>query len=67
MNSFKIQCMDGTGASGDYFIDNINVGGLNVSEVQMGLAKKATSSWGMLGIGYNTNSVAKEIYPSIVD
>ncbi|KAK0648205.1 aspartic peptidase domain-containing protein [Cercophora newfieldiana] len=67
LNSFEIQYMDGTGASGDYFTDHVNVGGLNVSEVQMGLAKKATSSWGMLGIGYNTNSVAKEIYPSIVD
>jgi len=64
---FKIQYMDGTGASGDFFTDNINVGGLNVSEVQMGLARKATSSWGMLGIGYNTNSVSKKLAPSIID
>ncbi|KAK0610906.1 aspartic peptidase domain-containing protein [Immersiella caudata] len=66
-NDFKIRYMDGSGAEGDFFLDHINVGGLNVSEVQMGLAKKATSSWGMLGIGYNTNSVSREIYPSIVD
>ena len=64
---FRIQYLDGSGASGDFFLDHVNVGGLNVSGVQMGLARKSTSMWGMMGIGYNTNGVDDEVYPSLID
>ncbi|KAK3345952.1 aspartic-type endopeptidase [Lasiosphaeria hispida] len=64
---FEIEYLDGSGASGDYFTDNINVGTLNVKGVQMGLARKSTSSWGMLGIGYGSNVASSTPYLSIID
>ncbi|KAK1753608.1 putative aspartic-type endopeptidase opsB [Echria macrotheca] len=64
---FEIRYLDGSGAEGIYFTDNVNVGGLNVTGVQMGLARKSTSSWGMLGVGYAKNSAARKPYPSIMD
>ncbi|KAK5653663.1 hypothetical protein OQA88_8693 [Cercophora sp. LCS_1] len=66
-NDFEIRYMDGSGASGFYFTDDINVGGLNVSDVQMGYAQRSTSAWGMLGIGYAKNSAARVEYPSLLD
>lgn len=66
-SDFEIRYMDGSGASGFYFTDHINVGGLSVSDVQMGYAERSTSAWGMLGIGYARNSAAREEYPSLMD
>ncbi|KAK0724210.1 aspartic peptidase domain-containing protein, partial [Lasiosphaeris hirsuta] len=64
---FEIEYLDGSGASGDYFTDDINVGTLNVKAVQMGLALRSTSSWGMLGIGYGSNVASSTPYLSIVE
>lgn len=64
---FEIRYMDGSGASGFYFTDHVNVGGLSVDDVQMGYAERSTSAWGMLGIGYARNSAARDEYPSLMD
>jgi len=64
---FEIRYMDGSSAAGEYFTDHINIGGLSIQNLQMGLALEATSSWGMLGIGYTKNTTTRKPFPSIVD
>ncbi|GAB1316865.1 hypothetical protein MFIFM68171_07075 [Madurella fahalii] len=65
---FAIRYVDGTGSSGDYFTDNVEIGnGISITNLQMGLANEATSNWGMLGIGYTAAVAADEPYPNIID
>jgi hypothetical protein len=65
---FDITYLDQTGASGDYFTDNISLGNsINVTNVQMGLAEKSTNNVGLIGIGYNASVAAASPYPNIID
>jgi hypothetical protein len=65
--TFEIAYVDETGASGDYFTDNVSIGGMSIKGLQMGIAANSTCNWGMMGIGYNTSVAAQEIYPNIID
>ena len=51
-SEFQISYADNSGAAGDYFTDNVNIGGASVKSVQMGLGYKSSSSEGVMGIGY---------------
>ena len=65
---FKITYVDETGASGDYFTDNVSLGGgKTITGLQMGLARKSTSNWGMLGIGMPGALSSATEYPNIID
>lgn len=73
-DKFEISYLDGTGASGDYVSDTLNIAGVTVKGVQMGLANKATMGSGLMGIGYSeneaSNGASKEepfVYPNIID
>ncbi|EGS19540.1 uncharacterized protein CTHT_0050140 [Thermochaetoides thermophila DSM 1495] len=65
---FSIQYVDGTGAAGDYFSDNVALGnGIQIQGLQMGIAIESTCNWGILGIGYSTSVAADYIYPNIIE
>ena len=51
-SEFQIKYADNSGAAGDYFTDNVNIGGASVKGVQMGLGYQSSSSEGVMGIGY---------------
>jgi Eukaryotic aspartyl protease len=66
---FNISYADQSGSSGDYFTDNLQIGGATIKDLQMGLALKTTTSVGIMGIAYPVGeSVAnKNRYPNIID
>lgn len=66
--SFNLSYQDGTGASGDYVVDTMNIGGAVVPQQEMGIAYKTTFAPGILGLGYNTNEEANRSvqYPGLV-
>lgn len=72
-NDFDITYGDGSGASGDYFTDVLNLGGgASLTAQTMGIAHSSTLSPGLLGIGYDTNEASDAletpfIYSSVVD
>jgi hypothetical protein len=51
-SDFQISYADGTGASGDYVSDTLNIGGASVKKLQMGVGYVSSSSEGVMGIGY---------------
>ncbi|RYP64828.1 hypothetical protein DL769_006503 [Monosporascus sp. CRB-8-3] len=64
---FQISYLDGSGASGTYFQDHINIGGTEIESLQMGLAEESDIDSGLLGIGYSANVAARDAYPTIID
>jgi len=73
--TFTITYSDKSQVSGDYFADNLELGGATVSSLTMGLAKVVTSSTtlglhGLMGIGYISNEAIaqnpSDEYPNIV-
>ncbi|KAM0276857.1 hypothetical protein ACHAQH_006333 [Verticillium albo-atrum] len=65
-NKFKIAYLDQSSASGDYFEDTIEIGGVRVSNLGMGLARHSTVPYGLAGIGYHHN-VALQTWGNIYD
>ena len=72
--AFQVQYVDNSGSEGDYFSDNINIGGVTVTGQQMGLAKRTTIGTGIVGVGFaQDESVCAQsegpcqTYPSIID
>ena len=51
-SEFQISYADNSGAAGDYFTDDVNIGRASVRSVQMGLGYQSSSSEGVMGIGY---------------
>ena len=66
-DEFSIQYADSSSAEGDYISDNINVGGVTVKGLQMGLALNSTIDVGIMGVGFAANEAAYTPYPSIMD
>ena len=56
-NDFNISYVDGSGATGDYMTDTLNIGGQSIADLQFGLGLDSTSPEGILGIGYPSNEV----------
>lgn len=54
---FNISYVDGSGASGDYVTDTLNIGRTVLSNFQFGVGYNSTSAQGILGIGYPLNEV----------
>ena len=57
-NDFNISYVDGSGSTGAYGTDNVQIGGITLNSLQMGLGNTSTSQEGILGIGYPINEVA---------
>ena len=57
-NDFNISYVDGSGSSGAYGTDNLQIGGVTLKNLQLGLGNSSTSAEGILGIGYPVNEVA---------
>jgi hypothetical protein len=66
-NSFSIQYVDQSQATGDYIKDDFQIGGANVSQLQMGLATKTTIPTGIIGIGFTADESTKSEYPNLLD
>lgn len=63
---FEIQYVDGSTASGAYFTDDFTIGGTTVKDLQIGLADETTIGTGILGIGFNLNEAAEQVYSNLV-
>ncbi|KAF1809918.1 Asp-domain-containing protein [Eremomyces bilateralis CBS 781.70] len=57
-SQFDISYQDGTGASGDYVKDNVDIGGAILDGQQFGVGYESSNGNGVLGIGYPINEVA---------
>ena len=69
-SDFYIQYADTTGAAGDYVSDNLNMGGVTIENLQMGIGYDSNSTEGVMGIGYPNLEVqvqynGEEPYPNI--
>lgn len=51
-SDFYILYADTTGAAGDYVSDNLNMGGVTIENLQMGIGYDSNSTEGVMGIGY---------------
>jgi hypothetical protein len=51
-DTFHIQYADFTAADGDYITDDLSVGDITIKALQMGLARSANNTEGLMGIGY---------------
>ncbi|MCJ1384072.1 hypothetical protein MMC17_007188 [Xylographa soralifera] len=65
---------DGSGTSGDFFTDNIKIGGVTVKTQQMGLTLESTSNAhnGLVGLGFDLSEAGVSFngtqpYPNLVD
>lgn len=63
--------MDGSYSKGDYFADTFQIAGATVSNLTMGLGKKTTLTYGLVGVGYQLNEAivdtedATDVYPNL--
>ncbi|PLB34500.1 pepsin-like aspartic protease [Aspergillus candidus] len=69
-SDFNISYADGTGATGAYVTDNLQIGGATLEHFQFGVGYSSSSPEGVLGIGYPSNEVqvgryGKEPYPNL--
>ncbi|KAM5464037.1 hypothetical protein MauCBS54593_007214 [Microsporum audouinii] len=69
-NDFNISYVDGSGASGDYVTDVIEVGGIQLKEFQFAIGHTSSSPLGVLGIGYEAGEAlvsrfGDESYPNL--
>lgn len=72
--AFEIQYVDNSGSTGDYFSDNIAIGGILITGQEMGLARQTTIGTGIIGVGFtqDESQCAQsqgpcQTYPSIID
>jgi hypothetical protein len=56
--SFSIRYGDGTYGAGDFIKDTVRVGDTSMEQVQMGIARNATQTTGLMGVGYTINVAA---------
>ncbi|KAB5517313.1 aspartic peptidase domain-containing protein [Coniochaeta sp. 2T2.1] len=66
-NGFNITYLDGTGATGSYITDNLEINGVTVESLQMGLATSVQRGVGVFGVGFPANEAAAVKYPNIID
>lgn len=54
---------------GDYVTDNLELNGVVISSLEMGLANSASGiiNKGLMGVGFDTNEATASIYPNIID
>ncbi|MCJ1400376.1 hypothetical protein MMC11_003581 [Xylographa trunciseda] len=69
-SSFEISYADTTGASGDYVMDTLHIGGKDVKSLQFGVGYSSNSSEGVMGIGYpsleaQVQNDGQKSYPNI--
>lgn len=70
---FNITYVDTTGSSGDFFTDQLSIGGITLNSLQMGLATSTTIGTGIIGVGFAadesvcTSAGPCKTYPTIVD
>ena len=67
-NFFQVSYLDGTGASGEFVKDTINIGGQELTEFQFGVAYSSGSAQGIIGLGYEANEQLQEgalSYPTL--
>ena len=72
---FQIQYVDETGSVGDYFSDDISIGGVALTGQQMGLATQTTIGTGIIGLGFTADEAVCsssgvgpcDTYPSLID
>lgn len=63
---FSITYVDGSGASGAYFTDTFSIGDTTVQNLQVGLANVTAVGTGILGIGFELNEAAEQVYSNLV-
>lgn len=63
---FEIEYVDGSTASGAYFTDDFSIGGKTVKNLQMALANETVVGTGILGIGFELNEAAEQLYPNLI-
>src|ERR1700738_2857565 len=56
-SDFNITYVDGSGATGDYVTDTLDIGGATLTGQQFGIGYTSSASEGILGIGYKINEV----------
>ncbi|OIW31383.1 acid protease [Coniochaeta ligniaria NRRL 30616] len=66
-NGFNITYLDGTGATGSYITDDLEINGVTIKSLQMGLATSVVRGVGVLGVGFPQNEAAVTQYPNIID
>jgi len=71
---FNISYLDGSGASGDYITDDVQVGEDTIKGQIVGIAHELTLNTGIMGIGFSANVASNSgrnsapfTYPTIVD
>lgn len=70
---FNITYVDGTGSTGTYFTDTLSVGGVSLTNLEMGLATTTTIGTGIMGVGFTLDEAVCNTagtcatYPTIVD
>lgn len=70
---FNITYDDGSGSTGDYITDNINIAGQTITNQTMGLANQTTTNTGLVGVGFDNNEAICKTdacpnkYPSLID
>lgn len=57
-SNFKIEYVDGTGATGDYVQDTVKFDSVTLKDQQFGIGYTSSSQEGIIGIGYPINEVA---------
>ncbi|KAK8013633.1 Elongation factor G- mitochondrial [Apiospora marii] len=55
---FDIQYLDGAHTKGDYFADDLDIGGAKILNLTMALGQETDRSFGILGVGYALNEAA---------
>lgn len=67
--TFQIQYVDKSSASGAYFLDSFQLGGVTVKNLTMGLAEETDIPYGLVGIGYTGNEASlqtvRDTYPNL--
>ncbi|KAH8908205.1 acid protease [Coniochaeta sp. PMI_546] len=66
-NGFNITYLDGSGATGSYITDDLQINGVTIKSLQMGLATSVVRGVGVLGVGFPQNEAAATTYPNIID
>lgn len=71
-NAFQISYVDNSGVTGDYFADSLTIGRTTLRNQTMALARNASRSLGIMGIGYQrgesiANTDPTATYPNIIN
>lgn len=64
---FDIEYVDGSTVDGYYFTDTVVLAGATIDTVQMGLADESDITYGIMGIGFESDESAQTLYPNIID